>query len=106
MWATIQKDQLDDLPSGEHAAVVRAALCAIPSFIDLTGFGPIQWINLCTSGRDIAIRESFLRPRRDDYQQHEGLGTLDQIKTPRSDDVLPVSRDTIKAFMFGIRYGR
>lgn len=32
--------------------------------------------------------EPYLRPRRDDYQQHEGLGSRDKLTEPVSDNTL------------------
>ena len=48
-----------------------------------------------------------LRPRRDDYQQHEGLGSRDQLRQPLADDVLPapIPREVIKAARFVLMYG-
>lgn len=34
--------------------------------------------------------ESYLRPRRDDYQQHEGKGDRSLLDKPLKDDPLPV----------------
>ena len=79
-------------PLGEYAAVV---IESSPAAQFLTEFTKKQFytvdIQNCPPppGRfGWTISEGFLRPRRDDYQQHEGLGSRDKLTNPLADEVV------------------
>jgi hypothetical protein len=52
-------------------------------YINLIGYQPPR-------AQGWTWRENNLRPRRDDYQQHEGLGARDQFTKPLADDPITV----------------
>jgi hypothetical protein len=40
------------------------------------------WCNMAGYSGSWCCDDKILRPRRDDYQQHEGLGSMDKINRP------------------------
>lgn len=79
VWARQEKN-MPTLPAGEHAGTVIARPLNWYSRyeVDLLYHKPkFSWFGFL---------ESELRPRRDDYQQHEGLGSMDKITEPLRDD--------------------
>lgn len=79
VWARVIDCNLDLIPIGEHAAIVSGE--DFPRHIRPLGNGLIYGVDIPPWGLCV-IREEFLRPRRDDYQQHEGLGARDQLNKP------------------------
>ena len=79
----------DGLPPGELAGSVTG---------DYPHWRPGVWYKVTVfgypapmDGTDWKVRDDWLRPRRDDYQQHESLGERDQLTRPLADDPLPVT---------------
>lgn len=57
-------------PPGEYAAVIVTEVYRETYMIDC--------ISLNRPGYDMLCGSHYLRPRRDDYQQHEGLGSREE----------------------------
>ena len=61
------------LPDGEHAAVVEKYCEACTMENLLIAFEPMYHVAVMPTNYRVSATEGCLRPRRDDYQQHEGL---------------------------------
>lgn len=70
----------DCIPAGEHAGVVVAWYESFQTIYGIPGYIVI----LCQDYARIACAEHRLRPRRDDYQQHEPLGSRADLDKPAS----------------------
>lgn len=62
---------------GEYSAVISP--CTAPYWAEPYGVGPIYVLDVQAFDLCIA-REEFIRPRRDDYQQHQALGSKKQLE--------------------------
>ena len=85
VWAKVQSSSLPicaanmGVPVGEHAAVIDACIpkwggCYIITILAYPCPDPTGWM----------AYDQNLRPRRDDYQQHEGLSSREKIERLRS----------------------
>lgn len=84
---------LNYLPVGEHPTVVKGLvedpLCYWP---DVQHY--VLDMQPPPGRRRVVAPEFALRPRRDDYQQHEGLGTREQLDDIiHHEDNVPVLED-------------
>jgi hypothetical protein len=71
------------MPCGEITGAVVAFEYDDPKY------GLIYCVSLLDWPGQWESDEKNLRPRRDDYQQYEGLGSRDKLTEPLGDDPLP-----------------
>jgi hypothetical protein len=64
------------IPCGEVPAVIKAFAYNDPKYDIIYDVALLDWPDAWEWD------EKNLRPRRDDYQQHEGLGSMDKIGQP------------------------
>lgn len=74
----------DEIPAGEHAGVVEKYCDAFMRIFFIPGYE----VELCEHRPShICAAEHRLRPRRDDYQQHEPLGSRSKLTEPKAPDL-------------------
>lgn len=87
------------VPSGEHPGIVEGPyngyLGEAREWYEV--FIPAYPCPLSEGGPTWAICETVLRPRRDDYQQHEGLGSRENLTKPAHTNDIIKSDDTREA---------
>lgn len=85
VWIRTYAKMEKRIPPGEHAAiVVRLYFTGEDGqyyLIDVPSFPARQYEPSALTDMWVA-NERYLRPRRDDYQQHEGLGSRDKLIEP------------------------
>jgi hypothetical protein len=86
------------LPPGEYAAVVIDE--PVPYWVVPWGTSPIYALDAEGYGC-CAAREEYLRPRRDDYQQHEGLGSRDELVKPATPDL---TEESVEELFLAVRF--
>lgn len=69
-------------PQGEYPAIVKSYYGYFECTDDTWQHFYLIEVPTVSTERAFEIDETSLRPRRDDYQQHEGLGSLDKITEP------------------------
>lgn len=108
--------QPNHIAPGEYSAVISP--CTAPYWVEPYGVGPIYVLDVQAFDLCIA-REEFIRPRRDDYQQHEKLGSMNEVFTPKLDERSlelaceamkeakedAMARGRMKAARFALMYG-